>query len=311
PYCLARLRIRDRDPGTKIRRPRLNDDLAAKASDLIHLFHHGDTFDEIAELHDSAHLSEDRLSKLVPFGDRGPGFNPIALFHLDDSAIEQSMMLSLATRVIDDHKFAVSVHDHRLTILSRDEIRPANTDGALMAKLQLVGFNLTTSCRTTDVEGTHGELSTGLTDGLRRNDAHGLTHVHHVSSSQIAPVTHGTDATTRLTGKHRTNHDLFDPSVLDTADMCLFKHAVGGDNDITSERINDLLKGHTTQDPIAQGLNDFTAFFKLGNSNPVEGTAIKGTNHAILGYVHKTSRQIPRVCSLERRIRQALTSAVG
>ena len=41
---------------------------------------------------------------------------------------------------------------------------------------------------TTDVEGSHRQLSSGLTDTLRRDDSDRFTDVHQVTTSQIAAI---------------------------------------------------------------------------------------------------------------------------
>ena len=44
-------------------------------------------------------------------------------------------------------------------------------------------------CRTTDVEGTHGQLGTRLTDRLCSNNTDRLTRVNQVTATQITTVT--------------------------------------------------------------------------------------------------------------------------
>ena len=46
---------------------------------------------------------------------------------------------------------------------------------------------------TTNVEGPHGQLRTGLTDGLRRNHTNGFAHIHGCTAGQVTAITFGAD----------------------------------------------------------------------------------------------------------------------
>ena len=52
------------------------------------------------------------------------------------------------------------------------------------------------------MECPHGQLCSGLTDGLGGNDADGFTHVDHVAPAQIAAVAHGAHTTLGTAGKY-------------------------------------------------------------------------------------------------------------
>src|SRR5699024_9328295 len=45
--------------------------------------------------------------------------------------------------------------------------------------------NILGGCDTTGMEGTHGQLSTGLADGLSCNDAYGLTYPDGLAVGQV------------------------------------------------------------------------------------------------------------------------------
>ena len=53
-----------------------------------------------------------------------------------------------------------------------------------------------------DVEGAHGQLRARLADRLRRNHAHGFTHVDRRAASQIAPVAIAAHTVLGLAGQH-------------------------------------------------------------------------------------------------------------
>src|SRR5690606_27071463 len=156
---------------------RLDDDLAAEARDLVHLLDHRDTFDEIAESDYAADFREDRLGKLIPFGHRSARLNSITFLHLQDCSVEKPMMRALATCVVDHDDLTVPVHDDGLTILASHQVGTANADRAFMTQLELVRLDLASSGRTTDVERTHRELSSRLTNRLSCDDTNGFTDI--------------------------------------------------------------------------------------------------------------------------------------
>ena len=47
---------------------------------------------------------------------------------------------------------------------------------------------------TAGVEGTHGQLGTGLADGLGGDNAHGFAHRHRLAVGQVRAVALGADA---------------------------------------------------------------------------------------------------------------------
>ena len=52
------------------------------------------------------------------------------------------------------------------------------------------------------MEGTHGQLGTGLTDGLCGDDAHGLAGSHRLGGGQVHAVALGADTAVGLAGQH-------------------------------------------------------------------------------------------------------------
>jgi hypothetical protein len=82
-----------------------------QAGDLVELLDHRDALDDVAELHDTGDLGEDRHRERVPFGQELPRLYLVALAHLEHRSVDQAVMLALATRVVDHQDSAVAVHD--------------------------------------------------------------------------------------------------------------------------------------------------------------------------------------------------------
>src|SRR6202020_1592966 len=64
--------------------------------------------------------------------------------------------------------------------------------------------------RSADVECTHGELSAGLADGLRRDDADGFAHLDHLAGAEVTAVAEDADAALGLAGENRADLDALD-----------------------------------------------------------------------------------------------------
>ncbi len=75
-------------------------------------------------------------------------------------------------------------------------------------------------------------------------------------------------------------------------------------------RIQHIHRDYTAQDAVAQRFDDFAAFDQRFHRDTVAGAAIVLSNDQVLRDVDQTSRQVTRVRRLQRRVRQAFTSAV-
>ncbi len=62
--------------------------------------------------------------------------------------------------------------------------------------------------RTADVEGAHGQLGAGFTDGLGSDHTHSFTQVDQVTTGQIATIALGANPVASLAGDGRTHLDL-------------------------------------------------------------------------------------------------------
>ena len=98
------------------------------------------------------------------------------------------------------------------------------------------------------MEGTHGELSARLTDGLRRDDSNGHSPLHITSRRTVHSVASGADAKGRFTGQGRTNHDLFVAEGLDPPGDILGDQLVFRDNHLVGNHIDNALSRDTACD---------------------------------------------------------------
>src|SRR5690606_5801019 len=90
---------------------------------------------------------------------------------------------------------------------------------------------------TTDVEGTHGQLGTRLTDGLGSDNTHGLTDVDQVTTCQVATVAGGAHAGAGFTGDRRTHDHLIAAVGREECAQLLASQGTGGQNDFFRARL--------------------------------------------------------------------------
>src|SRR5690606_958899 len=124
------------------------------------------------------------------------------------------------------------------------------------------------------VEGAHGELRARLADGLGRDDADGLTHLHQAPGGQVAPVAAGADAQPRPAGQHRADVHFLDAGRHDGLGGFLGDLVIGGHDDLAGFRMHDVAQGHAADDPVLQRLNDVVAVADLRHRDAAGGAAV-------------------------------------
>src|SRR5690606_36804833 len=164
---------------------------------------------------------------------------------------------------------------------------------------------------TTDVESTHGQLGTRLTDGLGGDDTDCFTDVDLVTTGQIAAVALGADAVAGFAGDRRTHHHFVDAVALDELDPLLVDQGAGRNDDLVAARLRYVLGDHTAEHALAQRLYDVAAFDVRGHQQAVLGAAVDLGHHQVLGHVDQTTGQVTGVRGFQCGIRQTLTSTVG
>ena len=87
------------------------------------------------------------------------------------------------------------------------------------------------------MEGTHGELRAGLADGLRGDDADGLTELDQLVRRERQSVTSGAHALHGVTGERRANANAIDGGVFSKQlDVVDHQHGAGSDGRTVRER---------------------------------------------------------------------------
>ncbi len=167
------------------------------------------------------------------------------------------------------------------------------------------------ACRTTNMEGSHGQLRTGLSDGLGGDDTYRLTDIRRSVCSQVPAVTLYTVSVLSFTCKHGSNPDAFDAEFFDFEGNLICNLLVHIYKEISGNRMLHLFKCKATHDAIGQGLDYFLTVLQGYNIDTVDGTAVVHIYYDILGNVHESTGEVSGICRLECRIRQSFTGTVG
>src|SRR5262245_4471298 len=137
--------------------------MAGQTGDFIHFFVEGNAFLQVLELHGSADFGQDREGVGIPLDHDLAELNRFTIVDLDLGAVNNRVALTFAAFLVDYGERAVAVHDHQVASLRLHRLQVDKAHSAVVFGIEarLLGNS---RCRTTDVEGTHGELRSGFAD---------------------------------------------------------------------------------------------------------------------------------------------------
>src|SRR5437764_13216521 len=159
------------------------------------------------------------------------------------------------------------------------------------------------------MERTHGELCTGLTDGLGRVHAYSLAAIDKSAGGQVAAVTHDANAALRFAGQHRANLDALDTGCVNRGSQ-LFGDLLVDAYDHVAFVIALVFESHAAHNAVAQRLDDFARFDNRLDEDAFGGAAIGLGDDDVLRDVHQTPREVAGIRRLESGIGQTLAGAV-
>jgi hypothetical protein len=107
-------------------------------------------------------------------------------------------------------------------------------------------------CRAANVEGTHGELRTRLTDRLRRNNTDSLAEVDRRTTRQITAVATGTHTKAGFAGQHRADAEFLDVRFLDLLHVFFSDLAASRDDHFVGLRMQHVFSRGTAKNALSR-----------------------------------------------------------
>ena len=282
-----------------------------QAGHIVHLLGHGQAFFDVLEAGAAGKLGDDGSGQRIPVGEDDASFDHLVGLDAEHRAIRHFVALAFAAVFVVDDDFAGAGNHHQLALgVGHVAHGGVKADAAVGLGFH-TGGNGRTGRRTTDVEGTHGQLRTGFANRLGGNHANRLAAVDHAAAAQVAAIAMRADTETGLAGQRGADLDFVHAGDLKLLDQVFVQQGAGLRQDSAALGVQDFLGRATTQHAVAQGFDDLAAFDDGAHDVTRLRAAIEFGHHQVLGYIDQTAGQVTRVRGLERRIGQTFTRTVG
>src|SRR5699024_7182219 len=156
--------------------------------DFVHLAGHGNALFDVFEADATGVFRNDGSRQRIPVCQPLAGLDGIAITDINGRTVGDLVTFAFALAFIKDNDFTGTRNGHTL-VLAVGDIAQAQFEADRTGDLALDGAGHGgTRCGPTNMEGTHGELGTRLTNGLGSNDPHGFTAVDLGAPAQIATI---------------------------------------------------------------------------------------------------------------------------
>src|SRR6185295_13106219 len=181
--------------------------------DFVHLFLHGDTLMQFLEVNNTRDFRQNRERIRIPFEQILVALYRRTVFHENLRAVHNLVALLLAVLFVDNGEDRIAVHRDQFALRITNGVDAEELHKSIGLRI-LFGLLARTRCRTADMEGTHGELSAGLTDGLRRYDTDRFPTLDQTAGCKVASVAKLAHAALRFAGQHRADTNALDTCCL-------------------------------------------------------------------------------------------------
>ena len=169
------------------------------------------------------------------------------------------------------------------------------------------------SCSTADVECSHGQLGSRLTDGLCRDNTESIADLRHSVAGEVAAVALHANAMLDFAGENRADQNTLNVAFLDQ--VCKFRSEfLSGLDQKTSvfvDRVADILGAAATDQTCLQRQHHIVAFDDCADPDTLHRSAIFRTADDILRNVDELTGHVTRVSGLQSGICETLAGAVG
>src|SRR5258708_9375715 len=274
--------------------------MTRQAGDFVHFFVERDAFLQVLELRRAADFGKDGERVRIPLDHDLALLHCVTVVDFELGAVNYGVALTLAVFLVNDCNRTLTVHHYQIARLRLNSLQSDEADraGILGIETRLLGDSRR---RTTNVEGAHRELRSGLADRLRSDDAGGFAEFYENSRRQVAAVTHHADAALRFAGEHRTNLHAFDSGCLNRSSKFFCDLVIDVDNHVAVV-VFDLLKRYSSHNAVAQRFDNFAGFDDTLDVNAVHGAAIVFADDHVLRHVNETASEVAGIGRLERRV---------
>ena len=202
---------------------------------------------------------------------------------------------AFAALIVEQHHFTIARKAQPAIALVGDGGDVAIGDSTIAQRFQI--RLLIHLRRTTDVEGTHGQLGARLTDRLRGNNADSLTNVDRRTTRQITAIAGAAHALRCLADQRRADARHLQAGRLDGGHGGFVEQLALGGND-SAILGDDILGQSTAQDAFAKRGNHRATLNDGAHDQRPFGAAVFNHHHAILRHVNQTTGEVTRVCRL-------------
>ena len=205
---------------------------------LLHL--HRFAFDDVFEAYFTFDFRKNRSSKRVPTAQHTLGLNLATFFNRQRRTSRNLMRLQLTTTLIANRDLCVSVQDDCIAIAVNNG---PHADQFRKTTLVTTLFVFLGGCisHTTNMERTHGQLSTRFTDRLSRDDTDCHTFFDHIAGRHIHTVTLTTNTQRRVASHWTADLNLLKSHVFDLLSDLRCDHLRFGNNHFIGDWVNDVL----------------------------------------------------------------------
>ena len=289
----------------------LNDHETGDTGGLVDFAFYAEAGDHVAELHCAGLFGQDREVVRIPLDEDFAFLDRAAVIRGNHRADNNAVPLEFASiLVIVDPDEAVFVQHDVVAVRRGHRAELDITNRAVVLGLDdrlLEGL----AGRSTDVEGTHGQLGAGLADGLSGDDANRLAEVDQFAVGQIAAVALGAAAALGFAGQNRTDAELLHTHVFKRGGRRLVDDVTGLDDHLAGDRILDRLAAGAADDAGLEVDHFLVAFVNRLDDDAFDRPAILLRDDDILCGIDQLAGQVAGIGRLQRGVGQALARAVG
>ena len=138
--------------------------------------------------------------------------------------------------------------------------------------------NILGRCDTAGMEGTHGQLSTGLTDGLCGDNTDRLAQTDRLTVCHIGTVAACADTGLCTAGQQAADLQTGDTGCLDLVGIVQVDHLALGHDNLAGDGVDHIAHGKTANQTLAEALDLLLALVDLRDPQAVGGAAVDLTD---------------------------------